>query len=166
MGLGASGNYNWMNGSLCAICDLGTGIYDIARCVLFQLILVSLYTTGETFDSCQYPRYLFIQLISRMLLSTLRWSFALIYSCGAGNTNAKVTITQGGWRWLANDRVKAVRFRHWWIWVRLGLRQRSYCYTVEELMVFKSGVFSQPFSSVVQMLRLALTLDISGGRSL
>ncbi|MBD4775937.1 fimbria/pilus outer membrane usher protein, partial [Xanthomonas citri pv. citri] len=60
-----------------------------------QLILGESYTTGETFDSVSI-RGIRLYSDSRMLPPTLA-SFAPIIH-GVANTNAKVTITQGGYK--------------------------------------------------------------------
>ena len=64
------------------------------RCVLNSFFGES-YTTGETFDSVSI-RGIRLYSDSRMLPPTLA-SFAPIIH-GVANTNAKVTITQGGYK--------------------------------------------------------------------
>ncbi|MGU5146380.1 fimbria/pilus outer membrane usher protein, partial [Escherichia coli] len=93
--LRASGNYNWMT-------DSG-GNYDFKNRYIqrdiaslrSQFIIGESYTTGETFDSVSI-RGIRLYSDSRMLPPTLA-SFAPIIH-GVANTNAKVTITQGGYK--------------------------------------------------------------------
>ncbi len=74
---------------------LRIGMFSVIspRCV--ELILGESYTTGETFNSVSI-RGIRLYSDSRMLPPTLA-SFAPIIH-GVANTNAKVTITQGGYK--------------------------------------------------------------------
>ncbi|MHC9323965.1 FimD/PapC N-terminal domain-containing protein, partial [Escherichia coli] len=93
--LRATGNYNWMT-------NVGSD-YDFQNRYLqrdlaslrSQLIVGESYTTGETFDAVSI-RGIRLYSDSRMLPPALA-SFAPIIH-GVANTNAKVTITQGGYK--------------------------------------------------------------------
>ena len=158
--LRATGNYNWMT-------DAGTN-YDFQNRYLqrdlaslrSQLVVGESYTTGETFDSVSI-RGVRLYSDSRMLPPTLA-SFAPIIH-GVANTNAKVTITQGGYK-IYETTVPPGAF------VIDDVSPSGYgsdlIVTIEESDGTKR-TFSQPFSSVVQMLRPGVgRWDISAGKIL
>lgn len=93
--LRASGNYNWMTDSGSNYDFKNRYIQRDIASLRSQLILGESYTTGETFDSVSI-RGIRLYSDSRMLPPTLA-SFAPIIH-GVANTNAKVTITQGGYK--------------------------------------------------------------------
>lgn len=93
--LRASGNYNWMTDSGSNYDFKNRYVQRDIASLRSQLILGESYTTGETFDSVSI-RGIRLYSDSRMLPPTLA-SFAPIIH-GVANTNAKVTITQGGYK--------------------------------------------------------------------
>ncbi len=106
--LRASGNYNWMTDSGSNYDFKNRYIQRDIASLRSQLILGESYTTGETFDSVSI-RGIRLYSDSRMLPPTLA-SFAPIIH-GVANTNAKVTITQGGYK-IYETTVPPGRFRH------------------------------------------------------
>ncbi|HGU0956376.1 TPA: Yad fimbria usher protein HtrE, partial [Escherichia coli] len=158
--LRASGNYNWMTDSGSNYDFKNRYIQRDIASLRSQLILGESYTTGETFDSVSI-RGIRLYSDSRMLPPTLA-SFAPIIH-GVANTNAKVTIMQGGYK-IYETTVPPGAF------VIDDLSPSGYgsdlIVTVEESDGSKR-TFSQPFSSVVQMLRPGVgRWDISGGQVL
>ncbi|WP_205937280.1 Yad fimbria usher protein HtrE [Escherichia coli] len=158
--LRASGNYNWMTDSGSNYDFKNRYIQRDIASLRSQLILGESYTMGETFDSVSI-RGIRLYSDSRMLPPTLA-SFAPIIH-GVANTNAKVTITQGGYK-IYETTVPPGAF------VIDDLSPSGYgsdlIVTVEESDGSKR-TFSQPFSSVVQMLRPGVgRWDISGGQVL
>ncbi len=158
--LRASGNYNWMTDSGSNYDFKNRYVQRDIASLRSQLILGESYTTGETFDSVSI-RGIRLYSDSRMLPPTLA-SFAPIIH-GVANTNAKVTITQGGYK-IYETTVPPGAF------VIDDLSPSGYgsdlIVTIEESDGSKR-TFSQPFSSVVQMLRPGVgRWDISGGQVL
>lgn len=158
--LRASGNYNWMTDSGSNYDFKNRYVQRDIASLRSQLILGESYTTGETFDSVSI-RGIRLYSDSRMLPPTLA-SFAPIIH-GVANTNAKVTITQGGYK-IYETTVPPCAF------VIDDLSPSGYgsdlIVTIEESDGSKR-TFSQPFSSVVQMLRPGVgRWDISGGQVL
>lgn len=158
--LRASGNYNWMTDSGSNYDFKNRYVQRDIASLRSQLILGESYTTGETFDSVSI-RGIRLYSDSRMLPPTLA-SFAPTIH-GVANTNAKVTITQGGYK-IYETTVPPGAF------VIDDLSPSGYgsdlIVTIEESDGSKR-TFSQPFSSVVQMLRPGVgRWDISGGQVL
>ncbi|MGA0421759.1 fimbria/pilus outer membrane usher protein, partial [Escherichia coli] len=159
--LRASGNYNW-------ITDSGS-IYDFKNRYIQRDIASLRSQTDSLVSLIQRAKPLILSVSaafclysdSRMLPPTLA-SFAPIIH-GVANTNAKVTITQGGYK-IYETTVPPGAF------VIDDLSPSGYgsdlIVTVEESDGSKR-TFSQPFSSVVQMLRPGVgRWDISGGQVL
>ena len=144
--LRARGNYSWNKN--------GESNFDFQNRYLqrdlptlrSQLIVGESYTTGETFDSVNV-RGARLYSDSRMLPSSLS-SYAPIIR-GVANTNAKVTITQGGYK-IYESTVPPGAF------VIDDISPSGYgselLVTIEEADGSKR-TFTQPFSSVVQMQR-------------
>lgn len=156
----ASGNYNWMNDSGSDYNFQNRYLQRDIASLRSQLIIGESYTTGETFDSVSI-RGVRLYSDSRMLPPALA-SFAPVIH-GVANTNAKVTITQSGYK-IYETTVPPGAF------TIDDLSPSGYgsdlIVTIEEADGSKR-TFSQPFSSVVQMLRPGVgRWDISGGQVL
>ncbi|QML55228.1 outer membrane usher protein [Escherichia coli] len=158
--LRASGNYNWMTDASSEFDFQNRYLQRDIASLRSQLIFGESYTTGETFDSVSIRGIRFYS-DSRMLPPALA-SFAPIIH-GVANTNAKVTVTQGGYK-IYETTVPPGAF------TIDDLSPSGYgsdlIITVEEADGTKR-TFSQPFSSVVQMLRPGVgRWDISAGQVL
>lgn len=153
----ANGNYNWNK-------DSGSN-YDFQNryvqrdlpALRSQLIVGEAYTTGETFDSVSI-RGVRLYSDSRMLPSQLA-NYAPVIR-GVANTNAKVTITQGGYK-IYESTVPPGPFEI------NDLSPSGYgsdlIVTIEEADGSKR-TFSQPFSSVMQMQKPGVgRWDVSAG---
>ncbi|EMS4515663.1 TPA: outer membrane usher protein [Escherichia coli] len=156
--LRATGNYSWRNDSDSNYDFQNRYLQRDLASLRSQLIVGESYTTGETFDSVSI-RGVRLYSDSRMLPPALA-SFAPIIH-GVANTNAKVTITQGSYK-IYETTVPPGAF------VIDDLSPSGYgsdlIVTIEEADGSKR-TFSQPFSSVVQMLRPGVgRWDISGGQ--
>lgn len=156
--LRSNGNYSWQQ-------DSG-GNFDFQNSYLqrelpfirSQLVLGETYTTGETFDSVSIKG---ARLYSddRMLPPSMT-SFAPVIR-GVANSNAKVTITQGGYK-IYEGTVPPGEF------AIDDIMPSGYgndlIVTIEEADGTRR-TFSQPFSSVMQMLRPGVgRWDLSGGQ--
>ncbi|MBY7470982.1 outer membrane usher protein [Escherichia marmotae] len=154
----SNGNYSWQQ-------DVG-GNFDIQNSYMqrelpfirSQLVVGETYTTGETFDSVGIKG---ARLYSddRMLPPSMT-SFAPVIR-GVANSNAKVTITQGGYK-IYEGTVPPGEF------AIDDIMPSGYgndlVVTIEEADGSRR-TFSQPFSSVMQMLRPGVgRWDLSGGQ--
>lgn len=153
----ANGNYNWT--------DDGGSNFDFQNryvqrdlpALRSQLIIGEAYTTGETFDSVSI-RGARLYSDSRMLPSQLA-NYAPVIR-GVANSNAKVTITQSGYK-IYESTVPPGPFEI------NDLSPSGYgsdlIVTIEEADGSKR-TFSQPFSSVTQMQKPGVgRWDISAG---
>ncbi|EEE2001257.1 outer membrane usher protein [Salmonella enterica subsp. enterica serovar Kotte] len=156
--LRARGNYTWNQDGGSNLDFQNRYLQRDLPSLRSQLIVGESYTTGETFDSVNV-RGVRLYSDSRMLPSALA-SYAPIIR-GVANTNAKVTITQGGYKIyeatvppgaFAIDDISPSGFGN------------ELVVTVEEADGSKK-TFTQPFSSVIQMQRPGVgRWDISAGR--
>ncbi|MDE9617640.1 outer membrane usher protein [Citrobacter portucalensis] len=154
----AAGNYNWTKHEDSNLDFQNRYVQRDIPALRSQLILGEAYTTGETFDSVQIRGARFYS-DSRMLPSVLA-SFAPVIH-GVANTNAKVTVTQGGYK-IYETTVPPGAF------TIDDISPSGYgsdlIVTIEEADGSKRS-FSQPFSSVMQMQRPGVgRWDISGGQ--
>lgn len=154
----ATGNYNWMKEGGSNLDFQNRYVQRDIPALRSQLIMGEAYTTGETFDSVNI-RGARIYSDSRMLPSS-QASFAPIIR-GVANTNAKVTITQGGYK-IYEATVPPGAF------VIDDLSPSGFgsdlIVTIEESDGSKR-TFSQPFSSVMQMQRPGVARwDFSAGQ--
>lgn len=153
----ASGNYNWAKDGGSNFDYQNRYLQRDLPALRSQLILGESYTTGETFDSVNIRGMRFYS-DSRMLPSQLASYAPVIH--GVANTNAKVTITQGGYK-IYEATVPPGPFE-------IGdLSPSGYgndlIVTIEEADGSKR-TFTQPFSSVMQMQRPGVgRWDISVG---
>ena len=156
--LRATGNYNWVKDGGSDLSFQNRYVQRDVPALRSQLILGESYTTGETFDSVSI-RGARLYSDSRML-PTSQASFAPIIR-GVANSNAKVTITQGGYKIyeatvppgaFAIDDLNPSGFGN------------DLIVTIEEADGSKR-TFSQPFSSVMQMQRPGVgRWDFSAGQ--
>ncbi|EFF2653719.1 outer membrane usher protein [Escherichia coli] len=158
--LRASGNYNWMTNVHSDYDFQNRYLQRDLASLRSQLVIGESYTTGETFDSVSI-RGIRLYSDSRMLPPVLA-SFAPIIH-GVANTNAKVTVMQNGYK-IYETTVPPGAF------AIDDLSPSGYgsdlIVTIEEADGTKR-TFSQPFSSVVQMLRPGVgRWDISAGQVL
>ena len=158
--LRASGNYNWMTNVHSDYDFQNRYLQRDLASLRSQLVIGESYTTGETFDSVSI-RGIRLYSDSRMLPPVLA-SFAPIIH-GVANTNAKVTVMQNGYK-IYETTVPPGAF------AIDDLSPSGYgsdlIVTIEETDGTKR-TFSQPFSSVVQMLRPGVgRWDISAGQVL
>ncbi|EFC7753567.1 outer membrane usher protein [Escherichia coli] len=158
--LRASGNYNWMTNVHSDYDFQNRYLQRDLASLRSQLVIGESYTTGETFDSVSI-RGIRLYSDSRMLPPVLA-SFAPIIH-GVANTNAKVTVMQNGYK-IYETTVPSGAF------AIDDLSPSGYgsdlIVTIEEADGTKR-TFSQPFSSVVQMLRPGVgRWDISAGQVL
>lgn len=156
--LRSNGNYSWQQ-------DIGSNLdfqnNYLQRELPFirsQLVVGETYTTGETFDSVSIKG---VRLYSddRMLPPSMT-GFAPVIR-GVANSNAKVTVTQGGYK-IYEGTVPPGEF------AIDDISPSGYgndlLVTIEEADGSRR-TFSQPFSSVIQMLRPGVgRWDISGGQ--
>lgn len=154
----ASGNYNWMKDNGSSLDYQNRYVQRDLPLLRSQLIMGEAYTTGETFDSINI-RGLRLYSDSRMLPSS-QASYAPVIR-GVANTNAKVTITQSGYK-IYETTVPPGAF------VIDDLSPSGFgsdlIVTIEESDGSKR-TFSQPFSSVMQMQRPGVgRWDISAGQ--
>lgn len=153
----ANGNYNWNNNSGSNFDFQNRYIQRDLTALRSQLMLGEAYTTGETFDSVSI-RGVRLYSDSRMLPSQLA-NYAPVIR-GVANTNAKVTITQGGYK-IYESTVPPGPFEI------NDLSPSGYgsdlIVTIEEADGSKR-TFSQPFSSVMQMQKPGVgRWDVSAG---
>ncbi|EEU2270909.1 outer membrane usher protein [Escherichia coli] len=158
--LRASGNYNWMTNVHSDYDFQNRYLQRDLASLRSQLVIGESYTTGETFDSVSI-RGIRLYSDSRMLPPVLA-SFAPIIH-GVANTNAKLTVMQNGYK-IYETTVPPGAF------AIDDLSPSGYgsdlIVTIEETDGTKR-TFSQPFSSVVQMLRPGVgRWDISAGQVL
>ena len=158
--LRASGNYNWMTNVHSDYDFQNRYLQRDLASLRSQLVIGESYTTGETFDSVSI-RGIRLYSDSRMLPPVLA-SFAPIIH-GVANTNAKVTVMQNGYK-IYETTVPPGAF------AIDDLSPSGYgcdlIVTIDEADGTKR-TFSQPFSSVVQMLRPGVgRWDISAGQVL
>lgn len=156
--LRANGNYSWTNDGESRFDYQNRYLQRDLPFIRSQLVLGETYTTGETFDSVAIKG---IRLYSddRMLPPSLNGFSPVIR--GVANSNAKITITQGNYKIYENT-VPPGAF------VIDDLSPAGYgndlIVTIEEADGSKR-TFTQPFSSVAQMLRPGVgRWDISGGQ--
>ncbi|EMG4783032.1 TPA: outer membrane usher protein [Escherichia coli] len=156
--LRARGNYSWDNNGVNNFDFQNRYLQRDLPSLRSQLIVGEAYTTGETFDSVNV-RGARLYSDSRMLPSSLS-SYAPIIR-GVANTNAKVTITQGGYK-IYEATVPPGAFTIDDI-TPSGFGSELLV-TIEEADGSKR-TFTQPFSSVVQMQRPGVgRWDISAGQ--
>ncbi|EGM8251699.1 outer membrane usher protein [Escherichia coli] len=158
--LRASGNYNWMTNVHSDYDFQNRYLQRDLASLRSQLVIGESYTTGETFDSVSI-RGIRLYSDSRMLPPVLA-SFAPIIH-GVANTNAKVIVMQNGYK-IYETTVPPGAF------AIDDLSPSGYgsdlIVSIEETDGTKR-TFSQPFSSVVQMLRPGVgRWDISAGQVL
>ncbi|MEX3021197.1 outer membrane usher protein [Kluyvera sp. STS39-E] len=156
--LRARGNYSWNSDGQSAFDFQNRYLQRDLSTLRSQLILGESYTTGETFDSVSI-RGARLYSDARMLPSALAGFSPIIR--GVANTNAKVTVTQGGYK-IYEATVPPGAF------VIDDLTPSGYgndlVVTVEEADHSKH-TFTQPFSSVIQMQRPGIgRWDISAGK--
>nr|WP_232054966.1 outer membrane usher protein [Leminorella richardii] len=156
--LRARGNYSWSNSMGNSFDFQNRYVQRDVAALRSQIVLGESYTTGETFDSVSI-RGARIYSDSRMLPSNLS-SYAPTVR-GVANSNAKITITQGGYK-IYETTVPPGPF------AIEDLSPSGYgadlIVTIEEADG-SIRTFSQPFSSVVQMMSPGVgRWDISGGR--
>lgn len=156
--LRSSGNYSWRNDAGSNVEFMNRYVQRDITAIRSQLIMGESYTTGETFDSVSI-RGIRLYSDSRILPPVLA-NFAPTIR-GVANTNAKVSITQSGYK-IYETTVPPGPF------VIDDLSPSGYgsdlIVTIEEADGSKR-TFSQPFSSVIQMLRPGVSRwDISGGQ--
>lgn len=154
----ANGNYNWNNDGGSNFDFQNRYVQRDLTALRSQLMLGEAYTTGETFDSVSI-RGVRLYSDSRMLPSQLA-NYAPVIR-GVANTNAKVTITQGGYK-IYESTVPPGPFEI------NDLSPSGYgsdlIVTIEEADGSKR-TFSQPFSSVMQMQKPGVgRWDISAGQ--
>lgn len=153
----ANGNYNWNKDSGSNFDFQNRYVQRDLPGIRSQLVMGEAYTTGETFDSVSI-RGMRLYSDSRMLPSQLA-NYAPVIR-GVANTNAKVTITQGGYK-IYEATVPPGPFEI------NDLSPSGYgsdlIVTIEEADGSKR-TFSQPFSSVMQMQKPGVgRWDISAG---
>lgn len=140
----ANGNYNWNKNDGSNFDFQNRYVQRDLPALRSQLIMGEAYTTGETFDSVSI-RGVRLYSDSRMLPSQLA-NYAPVIR-GVANTNAKVTITQSGYK-IYEATVPPGPFEI------NDLSPSGYgsdlIVTIEEADGSKR-TFSQPFSSVMQM---------------
>lgn len=140
----ANGNYNWDKDNGSNFDFQNRYVQRDLPALRSQLIMGESYTTGETFDSVSI-RGVRLYSDSRMLPSQLA-NYAPVIR-GVANTNAKVTVTQSGYK-IYEATVPPGPFEI------NDLSPSGYgsdlIVTIEEADGSKS-TFSQPFSSVMQM---------------
>ncbi|EOU45712.1 outer membrane usher protein [Escherichia sp. KTE114] len=156
--LRTNGNYSWTNDGESRFDFQNRYLQRDISAIRSQLILGETYTTGETFDSVSIKG---VRLYSddRMLPPSLNGFSPVIR--GVANSNAKITVTQGSYK-IYESTVPAGAF------VIDALSPAGYgndlVVTIEEADGSKR-TFTQPFSSVAQMLRPGVgRWDISGGQ--
>ncbi|WDB46931.1 outer membrane usher protein [Escherichia albertii] len=144
--LRARGNYSWDKNGESSFDFQNRYLQRDIPALRSQLIVGEAYTTGETFDSVNV-RGARLYSDSRMLPSS-QANYAPIIR-GVANTNAKVTITQGGYK-IYETTVPPGAF------IIDDISPSGYgselLVTIEEADGSKR-TFTQPFSSVVQMQR-------------
>lgn len=142
----ANGNYNWTKDSGSSFNYQNRYLQRDLPSMRSQLVVGETYTTGETFDSVSI-RGARLYSDNRMLPSQLA-NYAPIIR-GVANSNAKVSITQGGYK-IYESTVPPGPFEI------SDISPSGYgsdlIVTVEEADGSKR-TFSQPFSSVMQMQR-------------
>lgn len=140
----ANGNYNWDKDNGSSFDFQNRYVQRDLPALRSQLIVGEAYTTGETFDSVSI-RGVRLYSDSRMLPSQLA-NYAPVIR-GVANTNAKVTVTQSGYK-IYEATVPPGPFEI------NDLSPSGYgsdlIVTIEEADGSKR-TFSQPFSSVMQM---------------
>lgn len=140
----ANGNYNWDKDNGSNFDSQNRYVQRDLPALRSQLIMGESYTTGETFDSVSI-RGVRLYSDSRMLPSQLA-NYAPVIR-GVANTNAKVTVTQSGYK-IYEATVPPGPFEI------NDLSPSGYgsdlIVTIEEADGSKR-TFSQPFSSVMQM---------------
>ncbi|WP_423061542.1 outer membrane usher protein [Citrobacter portucalensis] len=153
----ATGNYSWMKDSGSSFDYQNRYLQRDIPGLHSQLVMGESYTTGETFDSVNIRG---VRLYSDMrMLPTQLASYAPIIR-GVANSNAKVSITQGGYK-IYEATVPPGPFEI------SDISPSGYgselIVTIEEADGSKR-TFSQPFSSVMQMQRPGVSRwDISAG---
>ncbi|ECV3835593.1 outer membrane usher protein [Salmonella enterica subsp. enterica serovar Derby] len=142
----ATGNYNWAKNGGSNLDFQNRYVQRDITALRSQLIMGEAYTTGETFDSVNI-RGARLYSDSRMLPSS-QASYAPIIR-GVANSNARVTITQGGYK-IYETTVPPGAF------IIDDLSPSGFgsdlIVTIEEADGSRR-TFSQPFSSVMQMQR-------------
>lgn len=156
--LRARGNYNWTQDAGSSFDFQDRYLQRDLSSIRSQIIVGDSYTTGETFDSVNV-RGLRIYSDSRMLPAVLA-SYAPTIR-GVANTNAKVTVTQNGYK-IYETTVPPGAF------VIDDISPSGYgselVVTIEEADGSKR-TFTQPFSSVMQMQRPGVgRWDFSAGK--
>lgn len=154
----ANGNYNWQKDGDSEFEFQHRYLQRDLPFIRSQLIAGETYTTGETFDSVAIKGFR-VYSDDRMLPPNMSGFSPVIR--GIARTNAKVTITQGNYK-IYEDVVPAGEF------VIDNIIPSGYgndlIVTIEEADGSKR-TFSQPFSSVTQMLRPGVgRWDFSGGQ--
>lgn len=153
----ANGNYNWSKDNGSDFAYQNRYLQRDLPALRSQLILGETYTTGETFDSVSI-RGMRLYSDTRMLPSQLA-NYAPVIR-GVANTNAKVTVTQGGYKiYEATVPPGAFEIND----ISPSGYGSDLIVTVEEADGSKR-TFSQPFSSVMQMQRPGVgRWDLSAG---